>query len=103
MRRRHFLTVAAVGGVGASLGGPAFLRRAAAATPIKIGMPAALSGGYAQYGIQAKRAAELYKKAVARNIPIRQVLEEEKVLPREEIDRILDLHALAHGGRATRR
>jgi branched-chain amino acid transport system substrate-binding protein len=65
MRRRDFLTVAAVGGVGASLGFPAFLRRAAAATPIKIGMPAALSGGYAQYGIQAKRAAELYTKDIA--------------------------------------
>jgi len=33
-------------------------------------------------------------------VPIRQILEEERVLPREEIDRILDLHRLAHGGRA---
>jgi len=65
MRRRDFLTMAAVGGVGAGLGVPAFLRRAAAATPIKIGMPAALSGGYAQYGIQAKRAAELFTKDIA--------------------------------------
>jgi fumarate hydratase class II len=46
------------------------------------------------------RAAELYKKALARDLPIRQVLLEEKVLPPEEIDRILDLHALARGGRA---
>src|SRR3989454_1260768 len=46
------------------------------------------------------RAAELFKKAMARDVPIRQVLEEERVLPREEIDRILDLQALAHGGRA---
>jgi fumarate hydratase class II len=46
------------------------------------------------------RAAELYKKAVARNVPIRQVLEEEKVLPKAEIDRILDLRQLAEGGRA---
>jgi fumarate hydratase, class II len=46
------------------------------------------------------RAAELYKKAVARDVPIRQVLEEERVLPKEEIDRILDLAALARGGRA---
>jgi fumarate hydratase class II len=45
------------------------------------------------------RAAELYKQAVARDVPIRQVLEEERVLPREEIDRILDLRALARGGR----
>jgi fumarate hydratase class II len=46
------------------------------------------------------RAAELYKKAVARDVPIRRILEEEQVLPREDIDRILDLHKLAHGGRA---
>ncbi len=46
------------------------------------------------------RATELFKKAIARNLPIRQVLEEERVLPREEIDRILDLLKLAHGGRA---
>src|SRR5689334_16005446 len=65
MRRRDFLTMATVGGVGATLGFPAFLRRAAASNPIKIGMPAALSGGYAQYGIQAKRAAELYTKDIA--------------------------------------
>ena len=46
------------------------------------------------------RAAELYHEAVARDVPIRQILEEEKVLPKEEIDRILDLHTLARGGRA---
>jgi fumarate hydratase class II len=46
------------------------------------------------------RAAELYKKAMARDVSIRQILEEEKVLPREEIDRLLDLEKLAHGGRA---
>jgi fumarate hydratase class II len=46
------------------------------------------------------RAAELYKKALARDVPIRQVLLEENVLPREEIERILDLHKLARGGRA---
>ena len=32
--------------------------------PIKIGMPAALSGAYAQYGIQARRAAELFSKDI---------------------------------------
>ena len=64
MRRRDFLTMAAVGGMGAGVGVPALLRRAAAATPIKIGMPAALSGGYTQYGIQAKRAAELFTKDI---------------------------------------
>jgi fumarate hydratase class II len=46
------------------------------------------------------RAAELYKKAVARDVPIRQILLDEKVLSREEIDRILDLRKLADGGRA---
>jgi fumarate hydratase class II len=46
------------------------------------------------------RAAELFKKAMARDVPIRQVLEEEQVLPREEIARLLDLRALARGGRA---
>src|SRR5947209_2311638 len=46
------------------------------------------------------RAAEIYKKAVARDLPIRQVLAEDGVLPPAEIDRLLDLHALARGGRA---
>jgi hypothetical protein len=36
------------------------------------------------------RAAELFKKAVARDVPIRQILEDERVLPKEDIDRILD-------------
>src|SRR5215831_12685239 len=59
MRRRDFVQVAVAGGLTAGLGVPAYLRQAWAQTPIKIGMPAALSGSYAQYGIQAKRAAEL--------------------------------------------
>ncbi len=46
------------------------------------------------------RAAELFKKATKRGITIRQILEEEKVLPPEEVNRLLDLHALARGGRA---
>src|SRR5437764_899168 len=46
------------------------------------------------------RAAELFKKAMARDVPIRQVLEDEKVLPKEETARLLDLHQLARGGRA---
>src|SRR5215471_6661213 len=54
MRRRDFLQVAVAGGLGVSLGVPAYLRRAWAQTPIKIGMPAALSGAYAQYDIKAK-------------------------------------------------
>jgi fumarate hydratase, class II len=46
------------------------------------------------------RAAELYKKALARDVPIRQILLEEKVLPPADIDRVLDLRKLAEGGRA---
>src|SRR5213083_1827895 len=64
MRRREFLKVAATGGLGASLGVPVYLRQAWAQNPIKIGMPAALSGGNAQYGIQAKRAADLFARDV---------------------------------------
>jgi len=64
MRRREFLTMAAVGGAIAGVEGPVFLRRAYAQTPIKIGMPAALSGSNAQYGIQARRAGELFAKDI---------------------------------------
>ena len=46
------------------------------------------------------RAAEIYKKAVARDLPIRQILTEDGVLPKAEVDRLLDLQALARGGRA---
>jgi branched-chain amino acid transport system substrate-binding protein len=56
--------MATVGGVGAGLGFPAFLRGVSAATPIKIGLPTVLSGAYAQYGIQAKRACELFGKEI---------------------------------------
>jgi fumarate hydratase class II len=45
------------------------------------------------------RAAALLKTATARGVSIRRVLEEEKVLTVEEIDRILDLQTLARGGR----
>ena len=54
--RRAFLGTV----VGGAIGGPVFLRRAWAQNPIKIGLPAALSGSNAQYGIQAKRACELF-------------------------------------------
>ena len=60
--RRDFVKAGLVTGVGTSLGVPAYLRRAWAADPIKIGLPAALSGGNAQYGVQAKRACELFAK-----------------------------------------
>lgn len=63
MRRREFLTTT-MGGAAVAVGAPVFLRRAYAQNPIRIGMPAALSGSNAQYGIQAKRAAELFAKDV---------------------------------------
>jgi branched-chain amino acid transport system substrate-binding protein len=63
MRRREFLTTAVMGGAVAA-GAPVFLRRAYAQNPIKIGLPAALSGGNAQYGIQAKRGSELFAKDI---------------------------------------
>ena len=59
MRRRDFLG-AAVAGATETLAGPVFLRRVYAQNPIKIGIPTVLSGGNAQYGIQAKRACELF-------------------------------------------
>jgi fumarate hydratase class II len=46
------------------------------------------------------RAAEIYKKALAKNVSIREILEAEKVLPKDEIARLLDLRKLADGGRA---
>ncbi len=63
MRRRDFLKTAVAGGVGASLSG-AYLQPAWAQNPIKIGLPTVLSGGNAQYGIQAKRACELFGKEI---------------------------------------
>jgi branched-chain amino acid transport system substrate-binding protein len=65
MRRRDFLAGAMVGGTTAAIGGPFVLRRAyAQQNPIKIGLPTVLSGGNAQYGIQAKRACELFGKEI---------------------------------------
>ena len=46
------------------------------------------------------RAAEIYKKALAKNVSIRQILEDDNVLPKDEIARLLDLRKLAEGGRA---
>jgi branched-chain amino acid transport system substrate-binding protein len=64
MRRREFLMTTVVGGAAVGAGGPLFLPRAYAQNPIKIGMPTVLSGGNAQYGIQAKRASELFAKDI---------------------------------------
>ena len=60
--RRDFTKGALALGTGLTLGFPAVLRRAYAADPIKIGVPSALSGGAAQYGLQAKRACEMFTK-----------------------------------------
>src|SRR5438094_1021970 len=46
------------------------------------------------------RAAEPVREAGAPDVAVRQVLEDEKVIPKEEIARLLDLHQLARGGRA---
>src|SRR5262249_42036435 len=74
MRRRDVLHMAVVGGVGAALGVPALLRRAWAQTPIKIGMPAALSGSNAQDGIQARRAPDVFSRDIkGKGIPGRPV------------------------------
>jgi branched-chain amino acid transport system substrate-binding protein len=62
MKRRDFLKLSATGAVGASM--LTIPPRSWAQGPIKIGMPAALSGSNAQYGIQAKRAAELFARDV---------------------------------------
>jgi len=46
------------------------------------------------------KAAAVYKKAVARNASIRQVILEEKLMSAEKLDEILDLKKLTRGGRA---
>jgi fumarate hydratase class II len=46
------------------------------------------------------RAAEIYKKALAKDASIREILEEDDVLPKDEIAQLLDLRKLADGGRA---
>ncbi|MBI2962495.1 MAG: class II fumarate hydratase [Deltaproteobacteria bacterium] len=46
------------------------------------------------------KAAAVYKQAVARNTSIRQIILEEKLLPPEQLDEILDLRKLTRGGRA---
>ncbi|MFI4989200.1 MAG: ABC transporter substrate-binding protein, partial [Alphaproteobacteria bacterium] len=41
---------------------PAYLRKATAATPIKIGIPTVITGGYAILGAQTMRTCKLVKK-----------------------------------------
>jgi aspartate ammonia-lyase len=45
-------------------------------------------------------AAKVAKKAIAQNKSIRQVILEEKILPKEKLDEVLDLKKMTKGGRA---
>ena len=60
MTRRRILAHAA--GISAFAAAPAFLRHASAATPIKIGIPTVITGGYALLGSQVMRTCKLVKK-----------------------------------------
>ena len=46
------------------------------------------------------KAAAVFKKAVARNVSIRQIILEENLVPQAKLDEILDLKKLTRGGRA---
>jgi len=58
--RRRFLKGALA--AGAAVTAPAYLTRATAATPIKIGIPTVITGGYAVLGQQVVRTCKLVKK-----------------------------------------
>ncbi len=58
--RRRFLKGAVA--AGAAFAAPAYLTRASAATPIKIGIPTVITGGYAILGQQTMRTCKLVKK-----------------------------------------
>src|ERR1700731_5072841 len=58
--RRRLLKSAV--GASALAAAPAFLRHATAATPIKIGIPTVITGGYALLGSQVMRTCKLVKK-----------------------------------------
>jgi branched-chain amino acid transport system substrate-binding protein len=60
--RRHILKGALA--TSALVAAPAFLQRATAATPIKIGIPTVITGGYAVLGQQTMRTCKLVKKLV---------------------------------------
>jgi branched-chain amino acid transport system substrate-binding protein len=49
-------------GASAFAAAPAFLRHATAATPIKVGIPTVITGGYALLGSQVMRTCKLVKK-----------------------------------------
>ncbi len=46
------------------------------------------------------KAAQVYKKAVERGVSIREIILEEGLIPRDKLDRILDLKRMTQGGRA---
>src|SRR6478672_5257306 len=58
-RRRLLKTAAAASAFAAA---PAYLRHATAATPVKIGIPTVITGGYALLGSQVIRTCKLVKK-----------------------------------------
>jgi len=45
-------------------------------------------------------AAKVAKRAVAENKSVREVILEEKILPKEKLDEVLDLNKMTKGGRA---
>jgi ABC-type branched-subunit amino acid transport system substrate-binding protein len=57
----------------AVLAAPPFLRLATAATPIKIGIPTVITGGYAILGQQTMRTCKLVEKTIGRNVLSRPV------------------------------
>ncbi len=63
--RRRFLKGALA--TSAALTAPAYLTRATAATPIKIGIPTVITGGYAVLGAQTMRTCKLVKKMTDAN------------------------------------
>jgi branched-chain amino acid transport system substrate-binding protein len=65
INRRGILRAGVAGA--AALAAPAFIRSAGAATPIKIGMPLALTGPLGSVGQQLKRGGELWAKVTNAN------------------------------------
>ncbi len=59
----------------ALLASPAFLRLATAATPIKIGIPTVITGGYAVLGSQVMRTCKLVQKMTAKKGPLGRPIE----------------------------
>src|SRR2546427_10204190 len=97
--RRDFLKGTMIVGIGAGLIVP-FIRRAGAAEPIKIGLPTVLSGGNAQYGVQAKRACELFGKEInakggVLGLPIQFIYEDSGSDPAQVVSKYQRLYVKA--------